>query len=372
MSSTNLMPTIKVGDNEIRQISEINNKDGQLIWDLFEVKTGNGVTCNVVVEHGVISQNMSTELLKIFVFDRVSDLMKKEKKNDCIFLGTLYQKDGKIKMTRHYNSFYCKDGKTAQQMFDDVYSSLKQVINPVAENSNFEKLDDDYIYLWHGSNQSNPKLIFDNGLKVIMNAPGRPQQSGGTYYMTSPHFRKETVNKTAKAYSDWLSGTATPNNYVYVMRIPKKFYHYTDRYGQAIEMPLFKTTDPNRKNGVLINSFVYGMVDITDKKLILNKNSNYGQNYNPEGLIFSEDQLEKMKYAGSSIPEFTKAEEREHFTFEELVKMDKKSGYWNEACQYHGIPYNSGSNTKTKQSMLEYLKSLRGSIKPEAQGRKGR
>ena len=23
---------------------------------------------------------------------------KKEKKNDCIFLGTLYQKDGKIKM----------------------------------------------------------------------------------------------------------------------------------------------------------------------------------------------------------------------------------------------------------------------------------
>ena len=146
------------------------------------------------------------------------------------------------------------------------------------------------------------------------------------------------------------------------MKIPKKFYSYTNRYGQAVEMPLFKTTDSSRENGVLINSFVYGMVDITDGKLTLHKNSNYSQNYNPEGLIFSRDQLERMKTAKSSIPEYTSAAEREHFTFEELVKKDKKSGYWNEACQYHGIPYGSRSNIKTRQSMLDYLKSLRSSI----------
>lgn len=184
-------------------------------------------------------------------------------------------------------------------------------------------------------------------------------------------FKKETLNETAKAYSDFLSDTATPGDYIYIMKVPKKFYQYKNRYGQAVEMPLFKTIDSNREQGVLINSFVYGMVDIANKKLTLHKNPNYSQSYNPEGLIFSEDQLARMKNAKSSIPEYTSAAERELFTFEELVKKDKKSGYWNEACQYHGISSGSGSNIKTKQSMLDYLKSLRSSIKPEGQGRKG-
>ena len=99
MSKIDLLKEIKADNNTIKHISTIvTEKDNIPIWDLFEVKLSNGLTCNVVAEHGAIYNGIPHDLIRSFVFDRIPNLMQKENKSDCIFLGKTYQQNGKTRI----------------------------------------------------------------------------------------------------------------------------------------------------------------------------------------------------------------------------------------------------------------------------------
>ena len=140
---TKLNQEIKFNNCTLKQLSVINNKEGKPIWDMFllHIDIDDGFAyrnIKVVTEHGIITNNISSDILKKFIVDRVSgenSLIEKQGNREIVFLGTMYKQDNKVKFTRHYTSFYCQNGKTAQQMFDDCYDTIYKSINQVEYNN---------------------------------------------------------------------------------------------------------------------------------------------------------------------------------------------------------------------------------------------
>ena len=139
--NTKLNQEIKFNNCTLKQLSVINNKEGKPIWDVFLLHIDNEAfsrNIKVVTEHGIITNNTSPDILKKFIVDRVSgenSLIEKQGNREIVFLGTMYKKDNKVKFTRHYTNFYCQNGKTAQQMFDDCYDTIYKSINQVEYNN---------------------------------------------------------------------------------------------------------------------------------------------------------------------------------------------------------------------------------------------
>lgn len=130
--------TIVIGNEKLKLVSVINNKNNQPIWDVYDVEyieDGIKKKCKVVVEHNTINNNIPINIVKSFAIDRLkgnTSLIKREEirkkdKVDIVFLGKIYQKDGRYRYTRHYNSFYCKNGKNALNEFDEHLTEIKNI-----------------------------------------------------------------------------------------------------------------------------------------------------------------------------------------------------------------------------------------------------
>lgn len=145
MNDTNLISNIKIGESNLEHLSIINNKEGEPIWDLFQVEIINGAMkrkVEFVAERGIINETISPEILEKFIINRLTgehNLLEKQGYKDIIFLGTMYQKDGQTRFTRNYNSFYCKNGKNAEKMFEECYDEILPVVkNILAEKDKTE------------------------------------------------------------------------------------------------------------------------------------------------------------------------------------------------------------------------------------------
>jgi hypothetical protein len=338
-NNVELIPEINLENGSIKHISIINNKENKPIWDMFEVRLSNGINCNVVAEHNCIQTDMPQELIKKFVIDRLQELMKKENKDDCVFLGTIYQQDGKYKFTRHYNSFYCESGKTAQEMFDIIYPSLNYKNSNNKTTKNDEQFDDEYIYFVHATEGNNIDSIFKDGLKNF-----RGNHLGSTLRPISKRDNQDSLEKYSYDYAK-NSG----RRYVYIVKIPKRYYCYINRYGEKYEMPVFKQTKSSDglhgNMSYFINNLVYGVFDSLNPSKGIIKNALYNTKYNPNGLSYSVEQLDQMKDDGLDLTWYESRTGIER-DFNELKEIDDKLATYKIICEHYNIPYSNNISNK--------------------------
>ena len=112
------------------------------MWDVFLLDYKYGII-KVVTEHGIITNNLPHYVLKEFTVDRIigdNSLIEKEGYNDMIFLGTMYKKENTFRFTRHYTSFYCKDGKSAQQMFDESHDTIVKLLDREEKQKTLDRI----------------------------------------------------------------------------------------------------------------------------------------------------------------------------------------------------------------------------------------
>lgn len=365
MSKNDLLKEIKVDNNTIKHISTIvTEKDNIPMWDLFKVKLSNGLTCNVVAEHGTIYNGIPNDLIRSFVFNRIPNLMQKENKSDYIFLGKIYQENGKYRITRHYHSFYCKDGKTAQEMFEQAYPNIKES-NRKNNSENKEIVDQEYVYFIHATDFDITTDVFNNGLINY-----RGNHLGSTFTPISDIDIKKhngVLEDIVRKY-----GEALNRRYIFILKIPKRYYLYTNRYGEKYEMPIFKQTKNNDgihgNSSIVINELIYGVLDRNSNTNII-LNPNYNEKYNPNGLSYSDEQEIEMEQYGINLSEYRKRTGTNK-NYEELKKIDEKTGYWSNICKYYGIPYTSQPNTK--KSSIPFFKKIREELSKELNNKKRR
>jgi len=378
MQKTNLLPIIHLNNGNIQHVSIINNKENKPIWDMFEleyIETGIKKRCKVITEHNTINSHIPKEVIEKFTIDRLTgteSLIHKEGKSDFIFLGAIKKTNEKYSFMRHYHSFYCEEGKTAQEMFNKVYPSLQksQIIN----SQQREPLDDEYTYFFHGANVDKRDKIFKNGLDDRFG----PHLGSISYPISQ--FRCNTLEESAKKYSEYLGRiSSTGNKYIYIVKVPKRYYCYTNRHGQKYEMPIFKCETDNLSDTVLINNLIYGVLMAQSDNLFLDKNPYYNPIYNPNGLLYSIEQEENLKLYDNYYELSESASTRQNLNFSQLKSLDEKNETFKEVCDYYRIPYlnnitnqsiNKATNNIDLSNAKQFLRSLFSKRKVDSNERK--
>ncbi len=129
---------IKFDNGTLIPIITVQNKKGEKIWDVYDATIYRDANFAreifVVTEHGTINENTPKEALKHFIsFNRVENLIVEEKNLGIIFLGKLYKKDGMTRFDRHYIPFYSRDGKTAQELFNETFTPILELARKKSE-----------------------------------------------------------------------------------------------------------------------------------------------------------------------------------------------------------------------------------------------
>ena len=179
---------------------------------------------------------------------------------------------------------------------------------------------ENFYYLLYETNESDlrkNKKIFDEGITFV----GKNIESNAKLI--------DSIDIENENYDPKIICNNSKSNTVFLIKIPKDYLGKSkEENGSYLPVPLLKIDweDENNKNIKFINYLIEGIYNKDDDTFT--KNPNFSLVFNPEGLVFANDQINNFRDLNKNTW-VSYANERAKFTYEQLVKADEATKTWN-------------------------------------------
>lgn len=299
----------------------------------FNYNDGTSKFIRVFCEYGT-SQMLPDDRSKTeFFVNRLfgsNGLIVKEGRNDYIYLGGVYDNGRRTTRFNRTNT-----GKTMQEEFDEYFkSSILPKLTLQSNPSDYDLIDMEYHF---HTGKEDMNEIFSSGLFCNYGHSFGPSFTS-TFYPAELN-DLPLVNNLADAARAYGNDTAMKGSRIFITRVPKKYKGLKKTTGGVYPpMPTMKTLDASKNESLVIPEIIYGMYDLESG--ILYKNPNYNEKYNPNGLTYDHETINKIDTEGIApdLVHFMKM--RRDYNYDQLKLHDDKHGIFDQYCQYYGISVN--------------------------------